>query len=681
MHRFALWKPFQWLASILLATVTVPASGAQDPSALPSAPAPHAESSRPAPSADLRQPLKPQLYFPRPFAPYTAQYPPAPRLGNSLRLDQFLRDGKLYISINDAVALALENNLDLAIARLNLKIADTDIWRADAGATVSGVNTGVVQNTPGGGVGALGGQIGSGEGGTSVGAGGAGAGAGGIVGSTLGSGAPISSFDPTLTGSFQIDRLKSQCNTPLCATNQNSTTANVSYTQGFHWGTDLNLDFNNSRVSSNSVYDYLTPALNSSFQLRLNQHLLQGFGLNTNTRYVLIARNNRRISDAAFRDQVVVTVNQIENMYWDLVYAYENVAVQKKQMEFAQRLLANNKKQMEIGSLAAIEVVKAQSAIATDQQSLTLAQTNLELAQLLMKNAITRTLDDPVLVDAEVIPTSTIELSAQDADVPTQELVNEAFSRRPDLEEAFINLTNARISNKAVHNALLPTLDLSAYYGGSGLGGSQNPSYICISSPQVCALKAPPSSMPPIGYGSTLNQLVDSAAPDKGVSLSLSIPIRNRAAQATQVRSELESQQSQYLIQQLENQIRIEVKNAQFGVQQNRASVNAAQSAVDLARQSLQADQEKFEIRAGLSIAVLQDQAALTLAEATLISAKIAYEKAVVQLDHSTGHLLDRAGISIVDSQRGQVTQEPHVPNVTARPMDQLSPVGNPPNK
>jgi outer membrane protein TolC len=275
-----------------------------------------------------------------------------------------------------------------------------------------------------------------------------------------------------------------------------------------------------------------------------------------------------------------------------------------------------------------------------------------------------------VLVDAEVIPTSTIELSTLDADVPTQQLVNEAFSHRPDLEEAFINLTNAKISSKAVHNALLPTLDLSAYYGGTGLGGSQNPAYICIASPEVCGLKSPPMSMPPIGYGSTLNQLVNSTAPDKGVSLSLSIPIRNRAAQATQVRSELESQQSQFLIQQLENQIRIEVKNAQFGVQQNRASVDAAQSAVDLAQQTLESDQKKLEIRAGTSIAVLQDQAALTQAEATLISAKISYEKAVVQLDHSTGRLLDRAGISIVDSQRGQVTQEPHVPNVSARPAD-----------
>jgi outer membrane protein TolC len=496
----------------------------------------------------------------------------------------------------------------------------------------------------------------------------------------LGSGSSISSFDPILTGSFQIDHLKSECNTPLCATIQNTGTANFSYSQGFHWGTDMTVDFNNSRVASNSVYNYLTPALTSSFQFRLNQHLLQGFGLTINTRYLQIAKNNRRISDAAFRAQIVVTVNQIENMYWDLVYAYENVGVQRKQLEFAERLLENNKKQMEIGSLASIEVVRAQSAIATDQQSLTVALTNLELAQLLMKNAITRTLDDPVLVDAEVIPTSTIELSVEEPAVPTQELVNEAFSHRPDLEEAFINLANSQISNKAIRNALLPTLDLSAYYGGAGLGGSQNPSYICIDNPQTCGLTVAQATLPPISYGSTLSQLVDSSAPDKGASLSLTIPIRNRAAQATQVRSELESQQSQLLIQQLENQIRIEVRNAQFGVQQNRASVEAAEAAVDFARQSLDAEQRKFDIRAATSISVLQNQTALTLAEATLISAKIAYEKAVVQLEQATGRLLDRAGISIVDAQRGQVTQAPNVPNVSTRPASQTVPEDNRPN-
>jgi outer membrane protein len=658
-------------AALFLAAIIVPAGWAQDASPLPSAPSaqqPVRSSSQPF---DVREYAKPKSPFPNLVGPYSSRHVASPNFANTPRIDQLIHDGKLYISINDAVALALENNLDIAIARYNLNIADTDVWRAKAGSSVSGVNSGVVQSTPGGGVGGLGTQVGSGQGGTSVGTGGAGAGAGGLVSSTLGSGPQISSFDPVLTGALQLDRLSTICNTPFCATNQNTGSANLTYSQGFQWGTDMAIGFNNSRVASNSVYNFLTPALNSSFQFKLTQHLLQGFGFPVNTRYIKIAKNNREISDVAFRLQIITTVDQIENMYWDLVYAYENVRVQKEQMAFAQETLANSQKGVEIGSLAPIEVVRAQSTVATDQQTLTLALTNLELSQLLMKNAISRTLVNPTLADAEVIPTSTMELPAQEAVLPTQDLVNEALGHRPELVEADINLANTEISKKAIRSALLPALDLSAYYGGSGLGGNPNPAYICTADPQVCGLKEPAATLPSVSYAGTLNQLVNSAAPDKGVALSLSIPIRNRAAQATQVRAEFEYRQAQLRIQQLENLIRIEVRNAQFGVQQNRASVTSAQAAVDLARQALDTEQKKFEIRASTAVLVLQHRAALAQAEATLVSAEAAYEKAEVELDRATGRLLDRAGILIGDAERGEVTQTPSVPHVAVRPVDQ----------
>jgi outer membrane protein TolC len=653
-------------AAFVLATVTMVAGWAQDSSSVPNTPSPQ--------PLDLEEISKLQSHFPKPFAPYEPRRLPPPSLENSPLIQQFMHNGKLYLSINDAIALALENNLDLAIARFNLNIADTDIWRAESGSTVGGVDSGVVQNTPGGGVGGLGGEVGSGQGGTSVGAGGAGAGTGGIVGSTLGSGPPVTSFDPVVTGAFQIDRLTSTCNTPFCATQQNTASANFTYTQGFHWGTDLLVGFNNNRIASNSVYNFLAPALNSSFQLKLTQHLLQGFGLASNSRFIKIAKINREITDAAFRLQIITTVDQIENMYWALVYAYEDVKVQQEEMELAQKTLSNDKQQVEIGSLAPIEIVRAQGAIATNQQTLTVALTNLELTQLLMKNAISRNMDDPVLAEAEVIPTSTIELPAQEPVVPTQELVSEALSLRPELDEAQLTLRNTEISNKAVRSALLPTLDLSAYYGGAGLGGDQNPDSICLAEPVSCGLKTPPHGAAPISYGETLNQLINSTAPDKGASLSLNIPLRNRAAQSIQARSEFESQQAQLHIRQLQNQVRIEVRNAQFGVQQNRASVDAAQAAVELARQSLAYEQKKFDLRASTLVLVMQNQTALIQADATLVSAKVAYEKAVVELDRSTGHLLDHAGILIADSVRGRVTQTPNVPRVTSRPTGQPAP-------
>ena len=250
---------------------------------------------------------------------------------------------------------------------------------------------------------------------------------------------------------------------------------------------------------------------------------------------------------------------------------------------------------------------------------MTLALTNLQLQQLLMKNALSRALVDPRLADAEVIPTSTMEVPAEEPLAPTKDLVTEALSHRPDLAEARINLTNTDISNKAIRNALCPTVDLFAYYGGAGLGGSQNPSNLCANQnpPQTgfCAGPNPATGgttqipiAPSTGYGGTLNQLINSTAPDKGAGITINIPIRNRAAQATQVRSEFEYRQAQLRIQQIENQVRIEVRNAQFGVQQNRASVASAQAAVDLAKQSLDAEQKKYALGASTSTLVLQYQ-------------------------------------------------------------------------
>jgi outer membrane protein TolC len=669
------------LAAVLLAVIMVPAGWAQDASSVPSAPSAQMPAQKAVPSSsqpfDVQEYAKPRSHFPDPIGPYIARHVAQPNLANTPRIDQLMRDGKLYISMNDAIALALENNLDIAIARYNLNIADTDVWRAKAGSSTLGVNNGVVQNTPGGGVGGLGTQVGSGQGGTSIAAGGAGTGSGGLVQSTFGSGPLITSFDPMLTGTLQFDRQEVNCSSPFCGSSQTTTTGNFAYTQGFQWGTNMAIGFNNTRLASDNSFNSVTPALNSSFQFKLTQHLLQGFGFAPNTRFIQIAKNNREISDVAFRLQITTTVDQIENMYWDLVYAYENVRVQKEQLAFAQKTLSDNQKQVEIGTLAPIEVVRAQSTVASNQQTLTLALTNLELQQLLMKNALSRTLVDPALADAEVIPTSTMELPAQEPVVPTQDLVNDALSHRPELAEQRINLSNTDISNKAIRSALLPSVDLFAYYGGAGLGGNPNPSYVCAQTPAFCNPNVPNptyTAPPSVSYSGTLNQLINSTAPDKGLGVSLNIPLRNRAAQAMQVRSEFEYRQAQLRIQQIENQVRIEVRSAQFGVQQNRASVDSAQAAVDLARQSLGAEQKKYALGASTSTLVLQNQALMTQAEVTLVSAKALYEKAEVELDRSIGLLLDHAGILIADAERGQVTHAPNIPHVASRPADQLTP-------
>jgi outer membrane protein len=622
---------------------------------------------------------KPRSYFPNPIAPYTPRTLPPPNLNNTPRLEQLMQNGKLMLSVDDAVALALENNLDIGIARYNLNIADTDVLRAKAGAAILGVFAGVVQNTPGGGVGGLGVQAGSGAGagGTTAGSGGAGAGLGGLVGSTLGLGPQITSFDPILNGMLQWDhynQLASSLFTGVPVLAQNTQTYDFSYTQGFQTGTNLLVGFNNVRQSTNSPFTTLSPVINPNFTFRLTQHLLQGFGFPANNRFIRIAKNNREITDVAFRLQIITTVDQIENMYWDLVFAYENVRVQQESLAFAQKTLSDTQKQVQIGSLAPIEVVRAQSTVAADQQSLIQAQNNLQLQQLLMKNALSRTLVDPRLADAEVIPTSTIQLSTQEEITPTQDLVNDALGHRPELAEARINLASQEISNKAVRSALLPTLDLFAYYGGSGLAGAQNPSNLCVNqtpAQQQFGCAGPPLNIlptaAPVSYSTSLNQLIDSTAPDKGVGLTLNIPIRNRAGQATQIRSEMEYRQAQMRLQQIENEIRIEVRNAQFALQQNRAAVASAQAAVELGRTSLDAEQKKLNLGASTSTLVLQNQSALANAESTFVSAMSAYEKSRIELDRATGLLLDHNGIIMADAERGQVTHMPTVPHVAPR--------------
>ncbi len=677
------------IASVLFATLPV-AGWAQEP---PAAPVPQtAPESRPLPVLNYSKPVS---HFPNPIGPYTARHLAAPNLANTARIDSLMHDGKLYLSLNDAVALALENNLDIAIARFNLNIADTDILRARAGAAILGTPLGVVLNTPGAGIGGIGAQSGAATGGTTLGAGGIGAGTNGLVSSTLGFGPNITSFDPVLTGTLQEDHFNQKSSSPFSGVPilaQNTGTVNFAYTQGFQWGTNLSVGFNNTRSTTNSSFSTFSPQLNSNFKATITQHLLQGLGPAANTRFIRIAKNNRELSDVAFRLQIIDSLDQIENIYWDLVFAYENVRVQNESLAFAQKTLSDTKKQVEIGSLAPIEVIRAQSTVAQDQQLVTKANTDLELQQLLMKNALTRSLKDPALATAEVIPVSTMDVPAEEPVTPIEDLINEALRHRAELVESRIDLNSRDLSNKAVRSSLLPTLDLFAYYGGSGLGGAQNPAAECVTPDQAfCATNNPNAAfgqspiVPTVSYGGALNQLINSTAPDKGVGLQLNIPLRNRAAQAVQIRSELEYRQAQMRLQQIENQVGVEIRNAQYAVQQNRASVDSAKAAVELGHQSLEAEQKKFQFGTSTNTLVLQFQSQLATAESTLVNAMVAYEKSRVELDRATGQLLDHAGISIDDAARGQVTRMPSVPYIAPRKEspaeNQPSPQATPPQQ
>jgi outer membrane protein TolC len=298
-----------------------------------------------------------------------------------------------------------------------------------------------------------------------------------------------------------------------------------------------------------------------------------------------------------------------------------------------------------------------------------------------VKNALSRSIEDPALAEADVIPTSTMQVPQEEAVTPTQDQINQALDHRAELVESRIDLNSRDLSSKAVRNAMLPSLDAFAYYSGSGVGGNINPAVLSPPcNPAVSSCFSGSNAPPPfvnggsVGYGGTLNQLFNGTAPDKGVGLSLTIPLRNREAQANQVRAELEYRQAQVRLHQLENQVRIEVRNAQFDVKQNRAAVQAAQYAVDFARQTLDADQQNLKVGLTTTTAILQDASVLTTSESNLVSAKAAYEKSRVELDRATGLLLDHTGIDIADATRGQVTHQPQVPYVA--PRQDASPTG-----
>src|SRR5215469_13946338 len=473
-----LWLRKGGVAALLFATVPVVVRAQQN------APAPSSQAALPAsPQPAQTEPVhridysKPRSAFPHLLQPYLPRELAQPTFGNSPRIDSMMRDGRIYLSINDAVALALENNLDLEIARYNLNVAEADLLRAKSGNSILGVNTGIVQNTPGGGVGGLTGTVGSGTGGTTVAAGGAGTGTNGLVSSTLGIGSPLTSYDPVITGALQLDKGQTESVSvfsPIPIVAQNTYSWNFGYVQGFTWGGALSGVFNNTHLTTNNPTSLLTPQLGSTFQFRFTQNLLQGFGFVPNTRFIRIAKNNREISDVAFRLQVITTVDQVENMYWDLVYAFENVRVQQESLAYGQRALEDAKRQAQVGTVPPIQVVSAQSTVATEQQNLIVAQNNLQLQELLMKNAFSRSNEDPVLAEADVIPTSVMQIPQEEPATPIQELISQGLLHRAEIVETRIDLNSRDINVKAIRNSMLPTLDAFAYYGGSGLGGDVN---------------------------------------------------------------------------------------------------------------------------------------------------------------------------------------------------------------
>jgi len=639
-------KRLQSLAAILLLQVNL-GLAVEPPAATPS-------SQTPAPPAAGAQTVSSRVPFDQllrpsrnPLDAYRGKTAAPPTLANSARLGSLVRDGKLYLSLHDAIDLALENNLDLVIARYNLPIAQMDILRTQAGGQVRGVNTGVVQGTPGGGQGAAG--AGGGAGGTTGGAGGAGAGASGIVSSTLGTGTAVSTYDPIISAQGYVDHTAQQLsNFQLEGVNVykvNSVAGTVGYAQAFATGGNLQVNWLNARQTSNGVYDFFSPQLNSKLEAIVSQPLLAGFGFGPNLRFLRIARTNQKISDIAFKAQVIATVTQICDLYWDLVSAYDDEQVEERSVAFATETLDTSRKQLALQAIPEMDVLKAEGELATRQQDLTVARTNLELQELYMKNAITRSLDDPVLEEMAVVPTDRIGNTAAGAPEPIQQMIELALKNRTELAESVLDLQNRELSRKTARNALLPSLGVYGLYAGTGLAGEKSVDY----------KPTGVTTTLPTNYGGALQSALDNSAPEYQVGLQLSIPLRNRIAKADQYRTELEYRQSQVYAEELKKRIHIEVRNARYALEQGASRVDAARHARDLAQKTLDIMQKEQKLGAGSNQQTLSAEHDLALAESALVTAETAYEKARIEVKRATGSILEEYGISIADAKAGTV--------------------------
>jgi outer membrane protein TolC len=580
-----------------------------------------------------------------PFAPYMPSTVPAINLINSPRLQNLERDGKLYLSLKDAIALALENNLDLAYFRYNLPIAQADLLRTKAGGQANGVNTSIAQGTQGG---FSSGGVGSG-GGSSSGA--TAAGAGGLVTSTLGNGAAINSFDPQLGVQGFVDHTTlTQVNTinygvPILK--QNTIELASTYSQAFSLGTSFNITDYGIRQTTNSIYNILSPELTTNFNLTVNQPLLQGFGLATNQRFIHIAKKNIQLTDLGFRAQVIATISQVENIYWDLVNAYQDAQIKERSLAYANETLSDDQKQLQLQNVPAMQVMKDQSAVAASEGDLTVAKATLKLNELLIKNALTKTIDDPALAEMPVIPLDLLGSPDPHAAEPVDQLIAEAEKNRPDVSEDQIAMEIAQNNLKTIKNELLPRLSLYGQFIGAGFGGQVNP---------VCALNTECATTLPGGFSGAFQNTFNYSSPEYQVGFQLSVTLRNRVAKADQFRAVLDYRQKELSFEQQKKSILLDVRNSQYALQQAQARVDAAQKARDLAQRTFDIAKQEQKLGAMSSYDTLAMEQALALSESAVIVAQNAFEKAKVDIDRATGSTLDRTGVSLDDAKSGVVT-------------------------
>jgi outer membrane protein TolC len=620
---------------------------------------PQAQTGAPAtePARDLRDVegpdySRPKRALPVVWDPYTPQDVPEPMLTNSSRIDQLIQDGKLMLSLDDAISLALENNLNINVTRFIPWIAQTQLLKAKAGGIPQSSSTQQV-----------------------------------VLGSS-----PSVSFDPIATANFGWSHANVPINNPFTSgagttaiplVQQNSGFVNLGYTQGFHTGTNFSVTFDTTRSSTNLSDVVFNPALNPIMTATLSQPLLNGFGLLPNTRYIIEARNSIKVANSQFAQQVIATVTQTSNDYWELVYDRENVKVQEAAVGVSQKLYEDNKKQLEIGTMAPLDVLTAESQLATDQQNLIVAQTTRLQQETVLLNDITKNLLAKDVAGIEIIPTTGISTPDLVENIPLQDAVQEAWKKRPELYQADLNLKNAGIEVKATANGLLPSLNAYVQYQAQGLNGNRiksnatggfaadtasplvdaNGNILLVNGTQAfAAFPVTATTIVPGGLGNSLGNVFHNDFPTYAVGVNLTLPIRNRSAQADSARAQLDERQERVQYRQTENTIVLNVRNALIALQQDRAQVAAADKARTLAQQTLDAEQKKYQLGSSTSYQVVLRSRDLTAAQGTALRAQANLTEALVNFNQAMGRTLEVNHITVADALRGTTGRDPLIP-------------------
>ena len=591
-------------------------------------------------------------FFSKIVAPYRVKEVAPVNLANSGRLEQLLRAGKLYLSLQDTIALALENNLDIELQRYGPALADASLLRAKAGGLLRGVPTNV-SSGPSGAPSQRGQATGTTQSAASA---VTSAGGGTIITQT---GVAALNLDPVFTsfvraGHFTNPQTSSFVTGNNTLINRNEI-FNFSVQQSFLTGTTAQLSLATNHLSSNALRNDLNPTTSSSLDLRITQRLLQGFGLAVNSRSIKVAQNNREVSDLVFKQQVITTVSAIINLYWDLVSFNEDVKVKQQAVDLNQKLLSDNKKQVEIGTLAPIEVLRAEAELASAQQDLTISETRVLQQETILKNSLSRTgVQSPAVADARIVVTDRIRVPEVEAVQPIQDLVSEALRARPELSQQRININSSQTNLIGQKQQLRPSLDVTAQVTNNSLAGSLN----SLPLPEG----SPPRFVPDFfvgGFGSALGQVFRRNFPDYSVSLSLNIPLRNRSAQADMAIDQLNIRQAELQLRKAENQVRVDVQNALIALRQTRATYQAAVKTRQFREQTLDAEQKKYALGASTIFNVILVQRDLAQAQSAEVTALSDYSRAQTQFDVATGRTLETNSISIDEAFRGQVSRAP----------------------